>query len=133
MPKPSKLYQCGPRYTVRPKLRDFGNVNSSSRLCLDETWRSGPVIILVQMSPFFCEQIQLRGPIQSTMKSHRQQISLSKHLRERENWKDMKALASILNWLSFFHPSHPFLFAPTPTLMFAQHPLIWGVWCPSLF
>lgn len=68
-----------------------------------ETWRSGPVIIPVQMSPFCL--------LHST-KNHRQQISPSKPLCERQDWKDMKALACLLaRLLARLTPS----FLPAPT------------------
>lgn len=54
-----------------------------------------------------CKQILPIGPIQNSMNNHRRQISPSKPLCEREDWKDMKALACILACLS---PS----FSPSP-------------------
>lgn len=75
-----------------------------------------------------CKQIPPIGPIQNSMKNHRRQISLSKPLCEREDWKDMKALACILGRLSFDFSYLPFLPpCSLPTRGFAQHALIWGV------
>lgn len=98
-----------------------------------EVWASdnpGPNVSLL------CKQIPPIGPIQNTMKNHRRQISQSKPSCEREDWKDMKALARILAHLSpscsilssYLLPSSP---PPLPTGVFAQHPLIWGISWPS--
>lgn len=74
---------------------------------------------------FLCKQILPIGPIQNSMKSHRRTISQSKPLCEREDWKDMKALACILTRLSpSFSPSP---FCPLPRLY--SHSNVW----PSSF
>lgn len=90
-----------------------------------EVWASdnpGPNVSLL------CKQIPPIGPIQNTMKNHRRQISQSKPSCEREDWKDMKALARILAHLS---PSCSILSSyllPPPLL--PSSPSHWSV-CPT--
>lgn len=59
------------------------------------------------------------------MKNHRRQISLSKPLCEREDWKDMKALACILTRLS---PPSIFPICPLLSSLFSHSSV-----CPTSF
>ena len=131
---------CCHRDTDSEFLQEFGrgeHLWQTAVLSWDtEVWASdnpGPNVSLL------CKQIIPIGPIQNTMKNHRRQISQSKPSCEREDWKDMKALARILAHLSpscsilssYLPPSSSSSSPLLATGVFAQHPLIWGILWPS--